>query len=443
MKWVRRIIMIVLALGIAGSGVLGYLSYDKYKNADKEATELAISNNLNNGGASLSTKENQQSVAFVLNVMPDGRLHSYGSCYAVGKAGENPKYFVTNGHVASPHETDNCTTYVYFDADTYVEADVIFFQYDKDLDMAILELPKATKLRKPVYIRDSSEVEAGEKCVAIGYPNKANEVDTNFAADIASQTVSSGVIGKLNVSPAGKQYETFQHDAFITHGNSGGPLFDGNGFFIGMNTEGREDSESINFSITSNEVTKILKKNKISYATNEDLEESGDTKKADKKKKSELSKLEDTAKSEKTKCFIFLGVAAACAVALLILAIVGNKKVVMVGEQDDGKKSYLLCTRGLYAGQKFEFTGHTMTIGRDRNTCTFVFPETTPGISSNHCSVYFDARTKSFVLNDNGSTYGTYLADGRKLTKGVPEQLVPGSTFSLADKSNEFRVERE
>ncbi len=115
----------------------------------------------------------------------------------------------------------------------------------------------------------------------------------------------------------------------------------------------------------------------------------------------------------------------------------------MVGEQDDGKKSFLYCTKGVFAGQKYEVTGQTMTIGRDQHSCTIVFPEETPGISSNHCSIYFDARTKAFILTDNGSTYGTYLSDGRKLTKGVPEQLLPGSTFALADKANEFMVDRE
>ena len=109
---------------------------------------------------------------------------------------------------------------------------------------------------------------------------------------------------------------------------------------------------------------------------------------------------------------------------------------------DDGLKSYLVCTRGVFAGMRYEVTKQTMTIGRDRNTCTIVFPEETPGISSNHCSIYFDMRTKTFALTDNGSTYGTYLADGRKLTKGVPESLEPGSTFALADKANEFKVER-
>ncbi|MBR2751445.1 MAG: trypsin-like peptidase domain-containing protein [Clostridiales bacterium] len=442
MKWVKRIVMIVLALGIVGSGILAFLSYNNWKDADKEVTRLSLLQDEN--GVSIPTTENQKSVVLVACMNNQG-YGGEGTGYAVGEYGEDVKYIVTNGHVVSFMEEDDAfQAYVFFGKNDYQIAEVVFYQYDKDMDMAILKLPKAIDERIPVAIRDSDDVDVGDKCVAIGFPDKANNLDTNFTPDIASQTVTAGVIGKVKVNPAGKNYKSFQHDAFITHGNSGGPLFDEHGFLIGMNTEGREDSENVNFSIMSNEITKVLKKNKIKFMTDEDyIEEAAADKKASKGKKSELSKKEDEAQAEKTKFFVFLGVGAACAVALLVLAILGNKKVVMVGEQDDGKKSYLTCTKGIYAGQKFEFTDHTMTIGRDRNTCTFVFPENTPGISSNHCSVYFDPRTKSFVLTDNGSTYGTYLSDGRKLTKGVPEQLTPGSVFSLADKTNEFLVERE
>ena len=136
---------------------------------------------------------------------------------------------------------------------------------------------------------------------------------------------------------------------------------------------------------------------------------------------------------------IFGAAAAVCVIGLLLVLFVRNGG----GEQDDGLKSYLVCVQGVFAGRRYEVTKQTMTIGRDQRSCTIVFPEETPGISSNHCSIYFDMRTKTFVLTDNGSTYGTYLRDGRKLTKGVPETLEPGSTFALADKANAFMVVRE
>ena len=67
--------------------------------------------------------------------------------------------------------------------------------------------------------------------------------------DMASQTVTGGVISKTDVVPGSVAYHTFQHDAFISHGNSGGPLFDENGYLIGMNTLIHKNSESVNFAI--------------------------------------------------------------------------------------------------------------------------------------------------------------------------------------------------
>ena len=450
MKWVRRIVMIILALGIAGSGFMAFQAFTPWRDAAKKTAEVeAETFDGEDIDYSFSTQENQNSVAFIGCISPDRNYIAYGSSYAIGDPDEKVQYFVTNGHVISSHMNDGYDINVYFDTEDKVTPEVVFYQFDADLDMAILKIPEPTDKRSAVVIRDSSEVQQGEECVAIGYPAKSNEMDTTFSMKISDQTVTKGVIGKTDVVPQQQTYTAFQHDSFISNGNSGGPLFDENGFFIGMNTLVRTDSENVNFSIVSNEVTAILDQYGIDYTNSKDYievfdDEAEKAKKAfEKDHKKDVSEAQDEEVAERNKFILWAGIAAGCAVVLLIVAIVGNKKVIMVGEQDDGKKSYLICTKGMYMCQKYEITGQTMTIGRDQNSCTILFPEDAPGISSNHCSIYYDARTKAFVLTDNGSTYGTYLSDGRKLTKGVPEKLLPGASFALADKANEFKVDRE
>ncbi|MBP5491701.1 MAG: trypsin-like peptidase domain-containing protein [Clostridiales bacterium] len=451
MKWVRRIVMILLILAIGGSGFMAFQSFKPWRDAQEELNEVkAKSFQADDVKSSFTTTENQESVAFVLSISADQTMYAWGSSYAVGDDLDGKvQYFVTNGHVVQPFMEEGFDIHLVFEDGVQVVPEVIFYQFDPKLDMAILKLPEPVDYRHPVVIRDSSSVATGEKCTTIGYPDKSVKLDSSFTGDISSQSVSSGVISKVDVIPVGEEYKTLQHDSFISHGNSGGPLFDANGFFIGMNTLGRDDTDSVNFAIISNAVTDVLDENGIKYIKSKDYlddiqdEIDEEQKKFDKKHSKEVDEAETEVTATRNKFFIFAGAALLCAIILLILFIIGNKKVVMVGEQDDGKKSYLYCTKGQYAGQKYEVTGQTMTIGRDSNSCTILFPEDAPGISSNHCSIYFDARTKAFVLTDNGSTYGTYLSDGRKLTKGVPEQLLPGSTFALADKTNEFRVDRE
>ena len=450
MKTTKRIIMIVLALAFVASSVLAIMAFIPWRQAEKDLTEAKMEKYAtpqDDNSYALTTQQNQESVVYV--ACQKGKQQYLGSGYAVGPLDEDVQYFVTNGHVVQPFMEGDFDIRIYFDAKTFEIPEVIFYQYDKSLDMAVLKISNPTDLRKPVIFRDSSEVAQGENCVAIGYPQKANEMESGFNADISSQSVTKGVISKTNVMPQGQKFKTFQHDAYITQGNSGGPLFDEKGFFIGMNTEGRKDSESINFSIVSNEISEILDSKDVEYATSDEYIEDYESdmeknhNKFMKTKQGKIDKQQEIIDAEKPKFIIFASIAGACGIALLIFAILSNKKVIMVGEQDDGKKAFLYCTRGLYVGQKYEITEKTMTIGRDQNTCTILFPEATPGISSNHCSIFYDARTKSFVLTDNGSTYGTYLSDGRKLTAGVQEKLLPGATFALADKANEFMVNRE
>lgn len=449
MKWVRRIIMFLLIIAIAASGVLAVKNIQPWRDAQDEYDEVKAEKF--EGGdseAGFTTAENQQSVAFIICIDETGSGSS-GTCYAVGELDEDVQYFVTNGHVVQDAVERGYHVFVIFDLDDdFVECEVVYYKLDDDLDMAVVKLPDPVDVRSAVVIADSDEVKTGESCIAIGYPGIAIDTENDFKGDISSQNVNKGVISKVNVQVFGYNYNTLQHDAWINHGNSGGPLFDDNGFVIGMNTLGSTDSDSVNFAIASNEVTARLDELGIDYVSSKDYlkeaskEDASAEKKFEKKHESALEDAKAEVDEARNKVIVFAGAAVGCAIILLILFVVGNKKVVVVGEQDDGKKNYLICEQGLFAGQRFEITGQTLTIGRDQHSCTFVFPEDTPGISSNHCSVYFDARTKAFVLTDNGSTYGTYLSDGRKLTKGVPETLLPGSTFSLADKTNVFKVDR-
>lgn len=414
-----------------------------------------------------SPSENQKSVAAVFCVDPTG-YGSLGSSYPIATDLDGQvQYFVTNGHVVSDYQKEGQMLFVRLEDRENVPAEVVFFEFDAQMDMAILKIEKPTDQRRTVIIRNSDDVKTGEKVTAIGYPDKSSDIDPSMTYDMASQTVTAGVISKTDVVPSSVSYHTFQHDSFISHGNSGGPLFDENGYLIGMNTLIHKNSENVNFAIHSKSIMEILDKNNIPYITSEDylstFEDEIEAEKkafedekaaAVKKLEKQLDKVEnadeiaefedrvekrkDEVENNKLLLIVFAGAAAVCIIGLLVVLFVrggGNP-------DDDGLTSYLVCVKGVFAGMRYDISKHTMTIGRDRNSCTMVFPEETPGISSNHCSIYFDSRTKTFVLTDNGSTYGTYLADGRKLTKGVPESLEPGSTFALADKANEFKVER-
>lgn len=53
------------------------------------------------------------------------------------------------------------------------------------------------------------------------------------------------------------------------------------------------------------------------------------------------------------------------------------------------------------------------------------------------------ANEECFLLTDLGSSYGTFLGNGQKLTANVAEKLYAGDTFYLCDTNNRFAVTKE
>ena len=103
----------------------------------------------------------------------------------------------------------------------------------------------------------------------------------------------------------------------------------------------------------------------------------------------------------------------------------------------------LLGVTGKYAGQRFDLLTGKVVLGRDPATCNIVFDRDTPGISGRHCQVSYDRNEDCFVITDLGSTYGTFLGNGKKLAANAAEKLYAGDTFCLADGANRFAVTKE
>lgn len=104
------------------------------------------------------------------------------------------------------------------------------------------------------------------------------------------------------------------------------------------------------------------------------------------------------------------------------------------------KKPVLRGLAGQHSGKSYNFDGNKLILGRDPIICNVVFMKDTPGISRVHCEISFDEKNSNFIIQDNGSSYGTFLASGVKLTNGQPYVLSSGESFYLATRTNMFEV---
>lgn len=118
--------------------------------------------------------------------------------------------------------------------------------------------------------------------------------------------------------------------------------------------------------------------------------------------------------------------------------------------------TYVIDAAGVYAGSKSgrmvvgisgEFAGQSavlskggIMIGRDPVACRIALSASSPGVSRHHCQVDYNPQTGMFIVNDLGSTYGTYLMDGTRLASGQPAALRSGERFCVGSRANIFEV---
>ena len=172
---------------------------------------------------------------------------SQGSGFVVTTSG----YILTSAHVVtelaeSGDANEAESVYIAFKDGDRIEAEIVGWDgYD---DVALLRVdPKAHALQ-PVPLGDSSRVRAGDPVAAMGSPF-GNEDSIAVGVVSATRRSIDSLVSIYRVVDA------IQIDAPITHGNSGGPLFDARGRVIGINAQIRSDSgnaEGVGFAIPIN-----------------------------------------------------------------------------------------------------------------------------------------------------------------------------------------------
>ena len=98
--------------------------------------------------------------------------------------------------------------------------------YSQPLDLALLKLEGVTEPLPVVDVSESGRVRIGDRVVAIGHPEQGG-----------LWTLTTGVISaEVNNFKGVKGKHVFQTETGLNRGNSGGPLLDGEGQMVGVNT---------------------------------------------------------------------------------------------------------------------------------------------------------------------------------------------------------------
>lgn len=407
-----------------------------------------------------------------------------GSAFGVGKAGKETDIFVTNRHVvedsqeiwsayeliyflkgeagllsyASQYEDGNVRvdyklTRAYLLLDDFAYSDttgldpsrsvpcsILYIADADEPDLAVLRAAEPVAGRKALYLApaESGGVGVGDTVYALGYPYSADAAttdenrNTNYAGSVESVTVTTGVVSRF-VDYTRANARIIQHDAAINGGNSGGPLINEKGAVVGVNTisfnlNGTSSSGTNHSgSVASEQVMRVLDNLRIKYDTYPTF---------------------PFGLVIGAVVVVILAGAAVAAVVLIRTRKPGPRPGPKPGPQPGPKPGpqpdpaaaaelRIQGQSGAFAGRRFSING-SVRIGRDPNGNDLVYPGGTPGISGRHCVVTLSGG--QVTLTDLGSSYGTFLAGGQKLTPNQPVTLRVGDTFSLGSGEECFVI---
>ena len=201
-------------------------------------------------------------VVMVMGYADGGRKGSGGT----GSIIQSDGFVLTNAHVAIEEQTGKpfarlsvflkparVTGESKSDLSRMVRAKVV--AYSQPLDLALLKLDGVTELLPVVDVSESGRARIGDRVVAIGHPEQGGLWTLTTGVISAEVDNFNGVKGK----------HVFQTETGLNRGNSGGPLLDGEGRMIGVNTAiARVASDglpitSISFSLKSSVATQWLR----------------------------------------------------------------------------------------------------------------------------------------------------------------------------------------
>lgn len=173
---------------------------------------------------------------------------------------EGSAFIITNYHVTY-YSGNTEKAYTNYDIYLYgeIEDNVMHASFvggSKTYDISVLYIEKSEILKNSnarAVSFSTEDAKLGTSVLAIGNPSGYG------------LSVSKGIVSKdseyitMTVAGSSNRYRVLRHDAYITHGSSGGGLFDMSGNLIGITNGGDGSSELINYAIPANIVYNVAK----------------------------------------------------------------------------------------------------------------------------------------------------------------------------------------
>ena len=190
---------------------------------------------------------------------------SHGTGFAVG-----PGRIVTNAHVVQDAAKDDKLRVAIVPPESGGAVFGRILAIDARRDLALIATEEPLRL-PPLALAGGAPQDSGD-VAAVGYPMNVDRAQGLSIEDIFTAQPPVKSRGFLSGFRPSRQFDTVLHTAPIARGNSGGPLLDGCGRVIGVNSFGAEsegaDGEFF-FAVSARELVPFLRANEVAPRINE------------------------------------------------------------------------------------------------------------------------------------------------------------------------------
>ncbi|MHA7819440.1 MAG: S1 family peptidase [Erythrobacter sp.] len=190
---------------------------------------------------------------------------THGSGFAV-----TPTRIVTNAHVIREALLDDTLRIGIVPSEGEAEAFATAVAVSPRNDLALLEIVEGSLRLPPLTIAGGVSGDMGEVS-AVGYPMNVDLAQGLEMRDIFRAQPPVKSRGFLSGQRPSRQFDTILHTAPIARGNSGGPLLDGCGRVLGVNSFGADSDGSdaeFYFAVSLRELMPFLRENEVDVSVN-------------------------------------------------------------------------------------------------------------------------------------------------------------------------------
>jgi len=202
-----------------------------------------------------------------------------GTSFAI-KRKPNP-LFITNAHVicsdnGEPYDNKNLAFVTHLSSDKAVVCGISIKIIEKTLDIAVFEASKEGEDILPVRFADPTVLQIGTSVASIGFPIPKDPILTPTGGQLTTnRRLATGFISSneclVKFDQLTRALKHYEINMFSYPGLSGAPVFDINGFVVGINRGSRLFETNIaayGYAIRGHEIIMCMEKNGIEIEVN-------------------------------------------------------------------------------------------------------------------------------------------------------------------------------